>query len=214
MHAAEWVILASGPSLTVEDVELVRKWREADPSKRAVIAVNYTFRRAPWADVLFAIDDSFWDDCYEEARAAMPQAELVTSTLVAARKYPLKHIPALREVGLSPKRGWLCVGANSANSGTGAISLAYEFGAWRIVLLGLDMQATGGRQHWYEDPRSYPSYEPRFPLWIADLNALAVGLEAAGVSAINASRATALTCFRMMPLEQALGMTENDSLRS
>ena len=53
--------IASGPSLTAEDVELVRRWRLANtPEERRVIAVNTTFRMAPWADTLFASNDPWW----------------------------------------------------------------------------------------------------------------------------------------------------------
>ena len=47
-------ILGGGPSLTAEQVELVRRsgWR--------CIAINDTYRLAPWADVHYFCDLRFW----------------------------------------------------------------------------------------------------------------------------------------------------------
>lgn len=50
-----WFCIASGPSLTTEDCELVR-----DRHDGPTIVVNTTFRRAPWADILVAQDDIWW----------------------------------------------------------------------------------------------------------------------------------------------------------
>ena len=45
-------IIASGPSLTIEQCSLVSQWRQAAPNRRFV-AVNTSYRRAPFADILF-----------------------------------------------------------------------------------------------------------------------------------------------------------------
>ena len=47
------VCLASGPSLTTEDVAYVR-------GRATVIAVNDAVRLAPWADVLYSNDSTWW----------------------------------------------------------------------------------------------------------------------------------------------------------
>ena len=48
------VVIASGPSLTEDDCEAVRK------SGLPAFVVNTTFRRCPWADVLVAHDSKWW----------------------------------------------------------------------------------------------------------------------------------------------------------
>ena len=53
-----FVCIASGPSLTPEDVQAVKEWRDAGKGK--VIVVNTTFRAAPWADAMFAMDAKWW----------------------------------------------------------------------------------------------------------------------------------------------------------
>ena len=48
------VVVASGPSLTAEDVDYCRE-------RAAVIVVNDNYKLAPWADVLYAADPEWWD---------------------------------------------------------------------------------------------------------------------------------------------------------
>jgi hypothetical protein len=54
------VCIASGPSLTAEDVERVRA------AGHPVIVTNTTFRLAPWADVLFGMDSKWWKEYHKE----------------------------------------------------------------------------------------------------------------------------------------------------
>src|SRR5690606_31872717 len=82
-HSALWreaVCIASGPSLTADDCDLVRRWRSAGEAageaqageaaqERAVVVVNTTFRLAPWADALFAMDENWWKHHHEEVAA-------------------------------------------------------------------------------------------------------------------------------------------------
>lgn len=56
----ETFCLASGPSMTAADAARVKAWRDAAP-EREVIVVNTTYRLALWADVLYAMDRSWWN---------------------------------------------------------------------------------------------------------------------------------------------------------
>jgi hypothetical protein len=99
--------------------------------------------------------------------------------------------------GLSTKPGAVCTGQNG---GYQAINIATLSGATRIVLLGYDMQYTGGKSHWHGDhpvkvPESwYKTYRKHF-----ERLAKMPGLEI-----LNASRETALTCFPRVTIEAAL----------
>ena len=53
----KWAIIASGPSLTKEDVDAVRGLN--------VIVINTSYWLAPWADILYACDGHWWDWHYE-----------------------------------------------------------------------------------------------------------------------------------------------------
>ena len=47
------VVIATGPSLTAEDVDYCR-------GKARVIAINDAYTLAPWADALYATDAKWW----------------------------------------------------------------------------------------------------------------------------------------------------------
>lgn len=196
---AEWVVLASGPSLVKDDVTAVRAWRKAD-GRRRVIVVNTTFRLAPWADILYACDLPWWDVYAEEVFRTF-EGQPWSQTEIACRRYNLAQVRGEVGPGLSRVRG---VVRQGGNSGYQAIGLAFDQGAERIVLLGFDMQDTGGRTHWHGDhPEGLRNASP-FASWIGKFGQLAVDLQREGVVVINATRQTALTCFERMPLEKAL----------
>jgi hypothetical protein len=103
------------------------------------------------------------------------------------------------------------------NSGYQAVNLAWLFGAARIVLLGFDMGATGGRLHWHKDHgqtahvsinhgrrREHRLHNPvprKFKDWCGAFNKLAA---ACPVPIVNCSRTSALTCFPRMDLDAGL----------
>lgn len=189
-----WVCIASGPSLTRADVELVRQWRAQGGCK--VIVVNSSWRLAPWADAVYAMDAKWWGRELGDLRAQCAGSmRLCTSGPNAAKKYGLEHIRARNARGLG--RDVVHLGGNS---GYGAINLAYLWGAARIVLLGYDMQPTGGRSHWHGD---HPDATGPLPTreWLPRFSALAADLAVARVEVVNATRETALQCFARAPLE-------------
>ena len=70
----------------------------------------------------------------------------------------------------------MCV-HHGQNSGYQAVGLAYHLKADRIILIGFDMQRTGGKSHWHGDhPRGLNNADavhkwPRhFPALAADLH--------------------------------------------
>lgn len=86
------------------------------------------------------------------------------------------------------------------NSGYQAINLAYHFGAARLVLLGFDMQRTGGKSHWFGDHPAGMNVPSPYDVWRGKFTALAADLALEGVEVLNCSRETALETFRRMDL--------------
>ena len=194
---AQVAILASGASLTAEQVQAVRDWRQADDARR-VIAINTTFQLAPWADALYACDAAWWHVHYSQARSLFA-GKLWTQDREALRHEGVQFIESVRAPGLSNRVGVIHQGQNS---GYQAIGLAHHAGAVKLILLGFDMQG----QHWHgQHPKpltNTPAY--LFPLWVSNFNALAVDLEMAGVEVVNCTPGTALTCFRRADLRAEL----------
>lgn len=167
---------------------------------RRVIVVNETFRAAPWADVLYANDADWWEVRLRDARRDFG-GELWTSSEEIRELYGLNWVGLDAGAALSGGPGIL---GDGRNSGHHAIALAYQFGAARVVLLGYDMQRTGGRSHWHGDHQHGLGNLERLAEWPIRMEALAEAAEEVGFDIVNASASTALRCFHIMPLTAAL----------
>lgn len=191
------VILASGPSLTVEQCEAVRDWREGNEERR-VIAVNTTFRRAPWADVLYACDAPWWRLHIDAVRYGFAGV-LWTQDKEATREFGVNYVESANLPGLGKRTGVIHQGANG---GYQAVNLAYQSGAKKIILLGFDMQGT----HWHGPyTNGLPNTAAHlFSSWIKSFERLAADLAQAGVAVVNCSPGSALKSFPMGELEEAL----------
>lgn len=188
------VILASGESLTEEQCERVRNWRAADGGK--VVAINTTFRRAPWADLLYACDDRWWEAVdpatglshFEEAARIFPKSKLWTQDQRIAEKLQLTFVRSARAPGLSRQVGIINQGSNG---GYQAINLAYWSGAKRMILLGFDCKGS----HWHGDHPAPLANKQPFKIWIDNFRALAHDLKEVGVDVVNCSPGTAIPHF-------------------
>jgi hypothetical protein len=192
------VCVASGPSLAPEDCALVEAARAAGSVN--VVVVNDCWRLLPRADCLYAADRKWWDTYIAAVRAGS-SSELWTTSRDGAAKHGLRYIETAD--GCQPLPLDRPVISKGSNSGFQAIMLARHFGASRIILLGYDMQRTGGKAHWFGNhPRPLTQGNPTN--WIARFNDGAPALAAEGTEVINASRPTALSCFPRVPLVLAL----------
>jgi hypothetical protein len=188
------------PSLTKEDCEKAK-------GKAKVIAVNDNYRLAPWADYLYACDARWWNhhspvDFKGEKWTQCPVEEngLHKEQTELAKRWGLTLVPGRHGKGLgSPHIHY------GANSGYQAINLAYLLGAGQIVLLGYDMQCTGGKQHWFGDhPEGPMKTASNYSGFVSNFTRLAEDLAAKGVDVVNCTRETALRCFRQAPLDDVL----------
>jgi hypothetical protein len=182
--------LASGPSLTEPDVERVRLWRMAgtDATPRRVVVANTTFRAAPWADAMFAMDRKWWDAHWRDAQSF---AGLRYSTAMVPRQYGVEH---LNRVYTKDYR----------NSGAGCVSLAAWLGASHVYLLGYDCaHAPDGRTHWHGAHPQPLGDAVSVARWPAKFSELARDMQGR-VEIVNCSRHTVLDCFTKDTLEHVL----------
>lgn len=189
----DWaVVIASGPSLTREDCDLVR-------GVGFTIAINNAVLLAPWADELFAGDRPWW-------RIYGPRINWFKGHRVSKTfRHP--------NVELWRPKGWRRTGGNSGHMG---IQRAVDLGRRNIAILGFDMQVptdgeNKGRVHFHGDhPKQIGETNTKlgnatsvatWPRLMADT---AIDLKNRGVRVINLSRETALTCFPRMSIEDFL----------
>jgi len=179
------VVLASGPSLTAVDCEAVQC------SDVIGLAVNATFRMTPWADVVYMGDLLAVRQYDAEVKRTMWQGHTRwTGCSLSKQQYGWNFMPGLSRGG---------------NSGHQAIHLAAKFGARRILLLGLDMQAApDGRRHWHPEHPKPLTQRSLWDEWKIKMGVLAKELEKQGVSVVNCSRVSALECFPRGVLEDEL----------
>jgi hypothetical protein len=213
------ILIAGGPSLTMEDVELAREAREADRVR--AIAVNDAYLIAPWADVHYAADSKWhkWHTdgidkpllklCAAEVRGrwlAFPGQKCSIQNSIGAIKDESVHFLKNRDYphhgkGLSRDPEVLVTGRHS---GFQALNIATLAGGDRIYLLGYDGQkAPDGKRHWHGDhPQSSADsiYEEMRRAFTAAENEIA---EVATV--INCSPGSAINSFPKKSLFEVLG---------
>lgn len=187
-------IIGGGPSVNAEAVAKLK-------GRCRVIVVNNSFRIAPWADVLYAADWKWWS-AYPDAlkfaglKVAPPDER-------AAESWRLTHIGLFDkgDMRLSMELGKLSRGG-FGNSGAQAVNLALQFGARRILLLGLDF--TGN--HWHGDHPQVlinPSQQT-MQKWREAFDAWADEFKRIGCEVVNVSQQSTLTAYPKADIESAL----------
>ncbi len=182
----ECFCFASGPSLTVADVEIVRHWRAAAPD-RSVIVANTTFRLALWADALYAMDRAWWKIYGDEVKKNFSGARLSS-----APQEPKFDVEVLQRPAFDPY----------SNSGAGAVSYALMKGAKRIYLLGYDCQRIAGKSHWHGDHPKPLSNLGSIGQWQKFFTRLAATAKVKEAEIINCSRTTMLEAFPRRSLDE------------
>lgn len=189
------VCIASGPSLTVEDVDRVRGLAH-------IVAINDVYRICPDADVLYACDDKFykWQHRFHRDRIDAFQGLRYAMKPCTNRWAQVDVLRNTGQTGLELEPTGLRTGRNS---GYQAINLAVHLGATRILLLGYDMSlGHGGKSHWFGE---HPDRaKPPLTVFRRLFPTIAPPLKALGIEVLNCSRRSALTCFPKVPLEHAL----------
>lgn len=200
------VCIASGPSLTQEQVDLV------SDSLGNVIAVNDCYAMAPWADVFYAGDLMWWRHNYLNVlnSTIAPECWTLNGNAQHLARHPQKY-PGVKsymhEIEFDRKPGLgLDKVHHGGNSGYHAVNLAYLFGAKKIVLIGYDHQHTYGKAHWFgdHDKTKFRKNAEDTDRWLRNFAELSRDLETRGVDLVNCSIETAIDSCRRSTLEKEL----------
>jgi hypothetical protein len=194
-------ILAGGPSLRDFDVSRLQG--------RMVMVINSSCYIAPWADILYFIDSSWWDN-HRDIVMNWPGLVMTDSRRAKGEAPDRLHRLQHEQRHNFPPPGSPAI-RYGRSSGHMAVSLAVSLGCARIVLLGYDMKVSGDRSHHHDDPTYRNSEEnlkflsetysstfiPSFKGWHQ------AGLKA-GVDIVNATPDSALQEFPFVNIEEEL----------
>lgn len=197
-------VLASGPSMTRVVAQTVRD------SGCKVIAVNNQGietngkpAMAPWADIMYASDATWW---YNNKAAALKftgrkvtvaQQSNVSPNTISDDVHVMGHGGVS---GFDDRPGFLRTGSNS---GYAAVHLAIQLGAAKIVLCGFDMRMVGSRRHWFGDHHWVGAQRTEYSIFLYHFRNSAKELSSRA-TIINTTPDSALTCFPRMDLKEAL----------
>jgi hypothetical protein len=192
------VVIASGPSLTDEQLRVVRDRRE----RCHTIAVNNTCGRAWWSDCAYFGDYLALREYVPKLRAPVGPftGEWWTQDKAGAERWGLQLVASGNRPGLGTERVHL-----NGNSGAQAINLATLFGARKVLLLGFDMKpGPGGQKHWFGSHPVPLTQDLLFDEWIHKFKSIADDARCMGVEIVNCSPGSALPWFRMGDIEKEL----------
>lgn len=196
------VIAATGPSLSESQVNAVRRARKYHAQTINLIAVNDAglARRAPLsfpdADVLYAADWQWWN--YYRPNFA---------GIKVSAKAPEHQVDDLIQVEVETSAGNALPSTNEklvsgGHSGYQALQIALNAGVNRVILLGFDCGAIGGKKTSIENREPEFVKGSPFASWVEHYNAIPGAYK--GREILNASADSAITAFPKISIEEIL----------
>jgi hypothetical protein len=175
-------VLATGPSLTKQDVVAVRD------AGFITVAVNHAWTIAPWCDVIYAGDGRYWRAHHEEIEKVAPQAKRFGKSANAHKKYGAKFVKTAMK--------------GDYNSGQMGLEYALRQSPDLIVMLGFDVSLDDG-YHFHGPHEKTPNpAKGRMKRWVEQF--ARIPEQYAVDHVINCSRKTALAMFKREALEDVL----------
>lgn len=189
------ILIAGGPSLTRADVAL------CEQSGHPLLGINNAYQITDKLSIHYACDTKWWRKHWNQIYKGPDRYSLKKNDKDAGVT-GVTQMENDGTYGISHQWPKLRTGQNS---GYQAINLAYLLGYKTLILLGYDMQETGGEVHWHglHQGLMNPS-DTQFSRWRENFIVLAHELRDRGLEVINATRQTALECFPRADLEKLL----------
>lgn len=187
------IIVAPGPSLSSEQIRLISN------SVDLIITIGDAGRVAlPYSDILYHADKKWWN-YYNGCPEFKGGLKISFDPTEFKDVYNLERTE--NNQGLAsefPK----CVTGN--NSGYQAINLATYANPKKIILVGFDMQDTGGKHNIIGDHPREVKRQTNFELFKANIATLTKPLELLEIDVYNCSINTALNCFKKAELADVI----------
>lgn len=191
------VVVASGPSLTQEAAQQCEEAHVR--GTHGVIAVSDAYRLLPSADILYSADILWWRvhrGCpeFKGEKWIARQAGTPKWDEFGLRNILVRHLSGL---SMSEKELY------GYTSGFQAFNMAVLTGSDPIILTGYDMRVVGGRRHFFGDHPAPLDNSSPYECWVSNFDAAAKVLSSR-VRVVNTTLDSAIRCFEMLPLAEAL----------
>lgn len=198
------VCIASGPSLTADQINRTRAKVDRDGGRVWVAVINTTYEKVPWADLLYFADSKWWN-WHKDKPAYKTFAGIKCTIWASGNSISDPAVHMLRQAepprqGMSNDPGALVTGSNSGHMLLNLVGLSAPR---RILLLAYDAkEGRGGKKHHHADhpDQSLAPYQQM----LAFMPKLASDLKAMSIEVVNCSTDTALECFQKGKLEDYL----------
>lgn len=236
------VVLGTGPSLTTEQIQTVKEYRDTPGTRIRTFGVNTVFKADLFLDVFYACNPEFWREYYPHDPRLRDlvlggYTECWTWDLDTAKHYGVNHIPGRWSGG---KRNVTSFSTDPSvihyghGSGYEVLNLAYLYGCRYLVLLGYDLRYPGdydpvartsaprhsdvlgeyppGLQHW--PGRSGRNVDPKTKEITGLLDCYrTIDCDTLGLRIVNCSPGSALDFFETGDLERVLYEIHRPSVR-
>lgn len=191
------VVMATGPSLTTEVIEMIRPYHE--DGTVVTFGCNDVYRICDYLDVHYACDPPWWDVHVWQGSIADHPAVKWTQDKNIPRKYGINWIPGTSANGMSSNQKLIHFGGNS---GYQTLNLAFLYGCSRIALVGYNMGIPPGKQqHFFGSHPAPLSRSTSFGSFANAYNTIQPNLKA---RVANCTPETNLNAFQQRPLKEVL----------
>lgn len=195
-------ILGGGPSLAGFDFGRLQ-------GRGKIVAVNRAFEYAPFADILFFMDQRFYKMVQRgsfgpgaAAKWSGFRGHKVFLNILGRQYDDVYSMKSLGRVGLSNSLAKGIYHGN--NSGVGALALAVCLRANPIYLLGFDFKFDGGKSHFHSG-YGFPMRESVAKSFIRDFERVNRFLVRTRFRVVNLNPKSALRCFPFSTIDEVLG---------
>ncbi len=191
------VLIATGPSLTKEQIELVRPLHERNLV--AAFGCNDSYRICPFLDYLYAADFR-WIEHHDEKVPKRLRDRGFCYTAEDKRTDPYTkwtQVPSKAAHGLSTDPNLLHRGNHS---GYQMINLAYLMGIRTMFLIGYDAHS-GGKHFFGPHPTRAMQVDSNYSYWLPNYRTIQDRASALGLTIINCTPGSAIDAFPRISLD-------------
>lgn len=188
------VCIATGPSLTNDQVEAVRT---ASVRSIGINDIGLTHR---WIDIWYAADFPFWK-FYEPSAASSDALKVCADPDVLKGGIADRYLSVSDKDREKAKRYEPGFALHGEHSGFQALQLAISLGAERVILLGYDCKPEGQKTNYFGTKSQALYRHSHYETWPLHYDKLVIP---AGVEVLNATAGSAIEAYPFVEIERAL----------